>query len=57
MAGPAMIEGGGLGVVRADEIGPSDVQAGTGVIDGASLSVNARCLPAFLFLLSRRSPA
>ena len=33
MGGPAMIEGGGLGVVRPDEIGPSDVQLKTGVID------------------------
>ncbi|UYV37529.1 biotin carboxylase [Rhodobacteraceae bacterium D3-12] len=33
MGGPAMIEGGGLGVVRADEIGPSDVQVKNGVID------------------------
>ena len=33
MGGPAMIEGGGLGVVRPDEIGPSDVQVKTGVID------------------------
>ena len=33
MGGPAMIEGGGLGVVRPDEIGPSDVQVKNGVID------------------------
>jgi len=33
MGGPAMIEGGGLGVVRADEIGPADVQARTGLLD------------------------
>ena len=33
MGGPAMIEGGGLGVVRPEEIGPSDVQVKTGVID------------------------
>lgn len=33
MGGPAMIEGGGLGVVAPKEIGPSDVQAGTGLID------------------------
>lgn len=33
MGGPAMIEGGGLGVFGPDEIGPSDVQAGNGVID------------------------
>ena len=33
MAGPAMIEGGGLGVFTPDEIGPVDVQTANGVID------------------------
>ncbi len=33
MGGPAMIEGGGLGVVSPDEIGPIDVQARNGVVD------------------------
>ncbi|SDI49812.1 carboxyl transferase domain-containing protein [Lutimaribacter saemankumensis] len=33
MGGPAMIEGGGLGVVAPTEIGPSDVLAANGVID------------------------
>ena len=33
MGGPAMIEGGGLGKVDADEIGPLEMQAGNGVID------------------------
>jgi acetyl-CoA carboxylase carboxyltransferase component len=33
MAGPAMIEGGGLGVVRPTEIGPTAVQQANGVID------------------------
>ncbi|MEP4195516.1 MAG: carboxyl transferase domain-containing protein [Aliishimia sp.] len=33
MGGPAMIEGGGLGVVRPKDIGPSDVQVKNGVID------------------------
>ena len=33
MGGPAMIEGGGLGVFRPDEIGGSGVQANNGVID------------------------
>ena len=33
MGGPAMVEGGGLGVFRPDEIGPSDVQSRSGVID------------------------
>jgi acetyl-CoA carboxylase carboxyltransferase component len=33
MGGPAMVEGGGLGVWRPEDIGPSAVQAANGVID------------------------
>jgi acetyl/propionyl-CoA carboxylase alpha subunit/acetyl-CoA carboxylase carboxyltransferase component len=33
MGGPAMIEGGGLGVYKPEEVGPSHVQAPSGVID------------------------
>jgi acetyl-CoA carboxylase carboxyltransferase component len=33
MGGPAMVEGGGLGVFRPEDIGPSDVQSRAGVID------------------------
>ncbi|MCU9951079.1 carboxyl transferase domain-containing protein [Pseudomonas sp. PDM13] len=33
MAGPAMIEGGGLGSFKAEEVGPTSVQAPNGVID------------------------
>ncbi len=33
MGGPAMIEGGGLGTVAPDEVGPIAVQAGNGVVD------------------------
>jgi acetyl-CoA carboxylase carboxyltransferase component len=33
MGGPAMVEGGGLGVFKPEQIGPSDVQNGNGVID------------------------
>ncbi|TCO62953.1 carboxyl transferase domain-containing protein [Actinocrispum wychmicini] len=33
MGGPAMIEGGGLGVVTPEEIGPMDVQVPNGVVD------------------------
>jgi acetyl-CoA carboxylase carboxyltransferase component len=33
MGGPAMVEGGGLGVFKPEEIGPSDVQHANGVID------------------------
>jgi acetyl-CoA carboxylase carboxyltransferase component len=35
MGGPAMIEGGGLGSVDADEIGPMEMQAANGVVDVA----------------------
>jgi len=33
MGGPAMIEGGGLGVFAPEEIGPMDVQTANGVVD------------------------
>jgi acetyl-CoA carboxylase carboxyltransferase component len=33
MGGPAMIEGGGLGRVDPDEVGPLEMQAGNGVVD------------------------
>ena len=33
MGGPAMVEGGGLGVFKPEQIGPSDIQHGNGVID------------------------
>ncbi len=33
MGGPAMVEGGGLGVYAPEQIGPSQVQHGNGVID------------------------
>ncbi len=33
MGGPAMIEGGGLGVFHPSEIGPADVQRANGVVD------------------------
>ncbi|HEY8155202.1 MAG TPA: carboxyl transferase domain-containing protein [Myxococcota bacterium] len=35
MGGPAMIEGGGLGVFRPEEVGPLEVQARNGVVDVA----------------------
>jgi len=35
MGGPAMIEGGGLGVFRPEEIGPMSVQVANGVVDVA----------------------
>jgi acetyl-CoA carboxylase carboxyltransferase component len=36
MAGPAMIEGGGLGVVDADDVGPREVHLANGVVDVAA---------------------
>ncbi len=33
MGGPAMVEGGGLGVFKPEQIGPASVQAANGVID------------------------
>jgi acetyl-CoA carboxylase carboxyltransferase component len=33
MGGPAMIEGGGLGTVRPEDVGPLDVQVPNGVVD------------------------
>src|SRR3546814_20895646 len=33
MGGPAMIEGGGLGVFRPEEVGPMSVQVPNGVVD------------------------
>ncbi len=35
IGGPAMIEGGGLGAVRPDEVGPLEVQTRNGVVDVA----------------------
>jgi len=36
MAGPAMIEGGGLGAVEADDVGPREVHIVNGVVDVAA---------------------
>lgn len=33
MGGPVMIEGGGLGTFKAEDVGPMDIQAGNGVVD------------------------
>jgi acetyl-CoA carboxylase carboxyltransferase component len=33
MGGPVMIEGGGLGVFKPEEVGPIDVQTKNGVVD------------------------
>jgi acetyl-CoA carboxylase beta subunit len=50
MGGPAMIEGGGLGRVEADAVGPAEVLAEAGAVDlivedDAALVSTARCWP------------
>ncbi len=53
MGGPAMIEGGGLGVVAATDIGPAAMQAANGVVDivvadeAEAVRVARQCLAAF----------
>jgi acetyl/propionyl-CoA carboxylase alpha subunit/acetyl-CoA carboxylase carboxyltransferase component len=53
MGGPAMIEGGGLGVVAPDEVGPMSVQVPNGVVDllvpdeGAAVAAARRYLSFF----------
>jgi acetyl-CoA carboxylase carboxyltransferase component len=53
MGGPAMIEGGGLGVVAPQDVGPIDVQYGNGVVDlrvaddGAAVQTARRYLSYF----------
>jgi acetyl-CoA carboxylase carboxyltransferase component len=54
MAGPAMIEGGGLGVVDADEVGPQEMHVKIGTVDVSaaddadSVDVAKRALTAFV---------
>lgn len=50
MAGPAMIEGGGLGVYPPEAIGPIDVQAGNGVVDLRVKDEAAACAAARKYL-------
>ena len=53
MGGPAMVEGGGLGVFTPEQIGPSDVQHANGVIDilvedeAAAVAAAKHCLSYF----------
>lgn len=53
LGGPAMIEGGGLGVVAPEDVGPIDVQAPNGVVDVVvadereAVDVARRCLSYF----------
>ena len=59
MGGPVMIEGGGLGVFRAEEIGPIDVQTKNGVVDiavtddGEAVAVAKKYLSYFQGVISR----
>jgi acetyl-CoA carboxylase carboxyltransferase component len=63
MGGPAMIEGGGLGKVHADEVGPVSVQGPNGVIDvrvadeAAAVATAKRYLGYFQGALDAHSPA
>jgi acetyl-CoA carboxylase carboxyltransferase component len=63
MGGPAMIEGGGLGKVQADEVGPVSVQGPNGVIDvrvadeAAAVAAAKRYLGYFQGALDANAPA
>jgi acetyl-CoA carboxylase carboxyltransferase component len=62
MGGPAMVEGGGLGVFRPEQIGPSDVQTRSGVIDvlvadeGEGVAVARRYLAFFQGAIAAKEP-
>ncbi|MGD9704701.1 MAG: carboxyl transferase domain-containing protein [Acidimicrobiia bacterium] len=56
MGGPAMIEGGGLGVFRPDEVGPMDVQVPNGVVDIAVEDEAAAVLAAKHYLSFFQGP-
>ncbi|MEV6241932.1 carboxyl transferase domain-containing protein [Lentzea sp. NPDC051838] len=57
MGGPAMIEGGGLGVFRPEEIGPLDVQIPNGVVDIAVASEEEAVAVAKKYLSYFQAPA
>ena len=63
MGGPAMVEGGGLGVYKPEDIGPSDVQTRAGVIDvlvadeAEGVAVARRYLAFFQGRLPAQAPA
>jgi acetyl-CoA carboxylase carboxyltransferase component len=59
MGGPAMIEGGGLGVYEPDQVGPIEVQYGNGVVD-LRVADDAAAVAAakrYLSFFSRHQPA
>jgi acetyl/propionyl-CoA carboxylase alpha subunit/acetyl-CoA carboxylase carboxyltransferase component len=61
MGGPAMIEGGGLGVFKPEQVGPADVQSANGVIDvlvddeAQAVAAAKQCLSYFQGPLARWS--
>lgn len=57
MGGPAMIEGGGLGVFRPEDIGPLDVQVPNGVVDIAVASEEEAVAVAKKYLSYFQAPA
>jgi len=57
MGGPAMIEGGGLGVFRPEDIGPLDVQVPNGVVDIAVRSEEEAVAVAKKYLSYFQAPA
>lgn len=57
MGGPAMIEGGGLGVFRPEDIGPLDVQVPNGVVDIAVGSEEEAVAVAKKYLSYFQAPA
>jgi acetyl/propionyl-CoA carboxylase alpha subunit/acetyl-CoA carboxylase carboxyltransferase component len=57
MGGPAMIEGGGLGVFRPEEVGPMEVQVPNGVVDIAVEDVAEAVRVAKLYLSYFQSAA
>jgi len=56
MGGPAMIEGGGLGVFRPEEVGPMEVQVANGVVDIAVADEEAAVAAAKQYLSYFQGP-
>ena len=56
MGGPAMIEGGGLGVFRPEEVGPMEVQVPNGVVDIAVADEAEACAVAKKYLSYFQGP-
>jgi acetyl/propionyl-CoA carboxylase alpha subunit/acetyl-CoA carboxylase carboxyltransferase component len=56
IGGPAMIEGGGLGVYRPEEVGPMDVQVPNGVVDIAVKDEAEACQVAKKYLSYFQGP-